>query len=180
MVKEYVIVNKGRSIVGLRRHDSKGVKVRVVPESQKERGIWYVDLGRLEEEDIEYYKDLGKLGLKLLEKSRFNSLYNDELEFEEIDEEDSDEIEEEGDSDEEGKNEEEIEEFDEEDSDEDEELEGSIKEEENEEDEEDIYTEEELKEMEEDVVREIGEELGVGNYWNKNIDNLIEDILEVQ
>lgn len=192
MSKEYVILNKSKAIAGLRRHDSLGTKIRLLPENRKGEGKWYEDIGVLEESDINYYNSLRKLGLHLMDKEKFNDLYDEDLDFESDEEDEEISLNED--------NEEEIEETDEEeniekDSVDNEESDNKEVEEETNEDEESVNNEE-IEEGEEDSntseeyskenledktleeLRDVAKDLEIEYYWSKNKETLVEEILE--
>ena len=152
-MERYVIENKSNKISLLRPHDRMSVQIRLAP------GDIYTDIYNLDENDINYYRQLAKSGLHLMKyadylrkEGRKNELKK-YLAENEVDLEENPELS----LEEEGKNE-------------------DTKEEDKKVEEEDI-TEQSLKEMSEEDVRDLGEKLGVGNYWNKNLDTLSKDIL---
>lgn len=194
MEDRYVIENNGRKIVFLRPHHNISIQIRLEP------GDIYTDLYDLEENDINYYRQLAKNGLHLMsyenylrKEGRTDELKEYLADDEEVEEEEKVEepVEEEVQQDdseeepqkeinEEDNTEKEEEEVKEEVKEVDETVEEEQQDEQDESEEEDKYadiTENKLKEMEEDEVRDLAEELGVGNYWNKKIDNLAKDIL---
>ena len=158
MEDRYVIENNGRKIVFLRPHNNMSVQIRLEP------GDIYTDIYDLDENDINYYRQLAKNGLHLMKYENYlrKEGRTDELKEYLADEEEV--------------KDEEVKEVDE--TVEEEIQDEQEKQEESEE--EDKYadiTENKLKEMEEEEVRDLAEELDVGNYWNKKIDNLAKDIL---
>jgi vacuolar-type H+-ATPase subunit I/STV1 len=172
MEDRYVIENNGRKIVFLRPHNNMSVQIRLEP------GDIYTDIYDLDENDINYYRQLAKNGLHLMKYENYlrkegrtdelKEYLADEEEVKDEEVKEVDETVEEEIQDEQEKQEESEEEI----QDEQEKQEES--------EEEDKYadiTENKLKEMEEEEVRDLAEELDVGNYWNKKIDNLAKDIL---
>lgn len=173
MSKEYVIENTGRAISFLKIYMNTETSIRMT------QGDYY-DLGELTEKEIKYYRQLSAIGLHLLEKKEFNNSHDVTLEYETEEEVDSEEDEiddsEENNEDEEVDSEEEdIEEEVVEDNEDDEDIEIPEKDELLEKE----FTKEGLEELSEEELRALGEELEVGNYWNKKEENIIEEILEI-
>ena len=150
-----VLVNKGRSKAFVRLYDNLDIKKPLFTND-------YIELGSITEDAIKYYNQLKAIGVHIVDTDKFFKSIEKTEKPEQVIPENLDEIDEDN-----------IEDTTEEDN-----IEDTTEEDTTDEDTTEYSLESDIKEMSEEEIRDLAKKMDIGNYWNKKLGNLVEDILE--